>query len=148
MENAILKARHASKISNQPALADDSGLVVPALQGMPGIYSARFAGMHATDRENSNLLLKNLKNIPPAERTAIFYCVLALVQHATDPVPVIVTGKLSGLITQEHHGANGFGYDPVFYLTEYACTLAQLSAQIKNTISHRAQALHLLAKDL
>jgi len=146
VENAILKARHASRLSQQPALADDSGLVVPALEGMPGIYSARFAGNLATDRENSNLLLKKLKDIPDTERKAFFYCVLVSMKNAQDPAPVIVTGRLAGMITHKHLGENGFGYDPVFYLTEYGCTIAQLSSQIKNTISHRAQALYLLTQ--
>ncbi len=145
IENAIIKARHASRIANKPALADDSGLVVAALQGMPGIYSARFAGALATDKENISLLLSKLENIPPINRSAYFYCVMALVQHANDPTPIIVTGKLPGSIVLEPKGHNGFGYDPVFYLAEHNCTLAQLPAQIKNTISHRAQALSLLA---
>lgn len=144
VENAIIKARHASLLAHQPALADDSGLVVPALHGKPGIYSARFAGIHATDRDNMNLLLSKMQDIPDEQRIATFYCVLALVLHAEDPAPIILTGKLNGSIAREPHGTNGFGYDPIFYPSGYDQTLAQLPMGIKNTISHRAQALNLL----
>lgn len=141
IENAILKARHASRLAQKPALADDSGLVVPALHGEPGIYSARFAGSHATDHDNIKLLLEKMASIPTGQRQAFFYCALALVQHAEDPTPIIATGKLEGLINKEALGANGFGYDPIFYLTEYHCTVAQLEDTVKNSISHRALAL-------
>ena len=141
IENAIIKARHASLFANKPALADDSGLVVPSLQGKPGIYSARFAGNKASDRDNIDLLLKKLANVHAEQRQAYFYCALALVQHADDPTPLIATGKLEGVISQEPQGEHGFGYDPIFYLTDFHCTMAQLPTQIKNTISHRALAL-------
>lgn len=141
IENAILKARHASRLTNKPALADDSGLVVAALGGKPGIYSARFAGQQATSQENIVLLLKQMAAIPLGKRQAYFYCAIAIVQHADDPMPVIATGKLAGEITQETVGTEGFGYDPVFYLPDYHCTAAQLPTNIKNKISHRAQAL-------
>lgn len=148
VENALLKARHASRIANKPALADDSGLVVAALQGQPGIYSARFAGSHATDAENIALLLKKLENTPEQERQGYFYCAIALVQHAEDPTPIIACGRLSGLITNHSMGEHGFGYDPVFYLPSHQCTAAQLPANIKNTISHRAKALENLRQQL
>lgn len=141
IENAILKARHASRAAHQPALADDSGLVVDALEGQPGIYSARFAGIQATSKENIDLLLERMNHIPDQMRQAYFYCAIALVRHADDPTPIITTGQLSGLILREARGSKGFGYDPVFYLPEFQRTLAELSAETKNRISHRAIAL-------
>ena len=141
IENALIKARHASRISNQPALADDSGLVVEALNGAPGIYSARFAGPQASNHDNIELLLSRLAQIPDEHRHAYFYCAIALVQHADDPTPIVATGKFTGQITRECKGEHGFGYDPVFYLPDYQCTLAELPSDIKNTISHRAMAL-------
>ena len=143
VENAIIKARHASRLSNKPALADDSGLVVTALNGAPGIYSARFAGTGVSD-DNIDLLLKKLAHIDDEHRQAYFYCALALVQHADDPTPILATGELLGSISRERHGEHGFGYDPVMYLREYQCTVAELPANIKNTISHRALALKTL----
>lgn len=148
IENAIIKARHASKISNKPALADDSGLVVEALDGRPGIYSARFAGINATDEDNINLLLKEMINIPFTQRKAYFYTVIVLIEHELDPTPIIATGKLSGFISIKAKGTHGFGYDPVFYLPEYDCNVAELTADIKNKISHRAQALTKLREQL
>lgn len=145
IENAILKARHASRLANMPALADDSGLVVRALQGEPGIYSARFAGINATDNDNIDLLLAKLADVEDELRDAYFYCALALVQHADDPAPIIAIGKLVGKISRERHGVDGFGYDPVFYIPEHHCTAAQLSPELKNTISHRALALKQLS---
>lgn len=141
IENAIIKARHASRLGNQPALADDSGLVVDALHGAPGIYSARFAGPQASNHDNIQLLLSRLSGIPDDQRTAYFYCAIALVQHADDPTPIIATGKFTGQISHECKGEHGFGYDPVFYLPYYQCTLAELAPEIKNIISHRATAL-------
>ena len=141
IENAIIKARHASRCAQLPALADDSGLVVDALNGEPGIYSARFAGLAANDNDNINLLLKRLADVPDEQRHAYFYCAIAFVQHANDPTPLIATGQLIGRIAQARMGEHGFGYDPVFYLPDHQCTLAQLSPTIKNTISHRAMAL-------
>lgn len=148
IENALLKARFASRIANKPALADDSGLVVAALHGEPGIYSARYAGDQATDADNIALLLKNLENTPENQRQAYFFCAIALVQHANDPTPIIACGRLSGLITTRPDGEHGFGYDPVFYIPSHQCTAAQLPAKIKNTISHRAKALEHLRQQL
>lgn len=144
IENAILKARHASSIAKKPALADDSGLVVPALNGDPGIFSARYAGIEASDAENIQFLLKNMAHLHQEQRQAYFYCAIALVQHANDPTPVISTGMFHGIIHDRTSGSGGFGYDPVFYIKEYQCTAADLPATIKNTISHRAKALNQL----
>ena len=141
IENAIIKARHASNYTNKPALADDSGLVVPALNGEPGIYSSRYAGANATDTDNIDLLLKNMTQLTNAKRRAYFYCAIAIVQYAKDPIPIIATGLFEGIIAFTPSGDNGFGYDPIFYVPEYQCTAANLPATIKNTISHRAKAL-------
>ncbi|KTC82246.1 RdgB/HAM1 family non-canonical purine NTP pyrophosphatase [Legionella cherrii] len=141
IENALIKARHASLHTGKPALADDSGLVVPALNGEPGIYSARYAGDNATDVENIHLLLEKMTHIPSQQREAWFYCAIALVQHANDPTPIIATGLCKGMIHTHAVGDSGFGYDPIFYIPDFQCTVAQLPAKIKNNISHRAQAL-------
>lgn len=148
VENALLKARHICRLTNQPALADDSGLVVQALNGEPGIYSARYAGEDATNEERINYLLEQMKDVPDNKRQAYFYCCIVMLQHADDPTPLIATGQLSGLIAKAAIGENGFGYDPVFYLPSHECTLAQIPAKIKNTISHRAEALHKLKQQL
>lgn len=145
IENAIIKARHASRIGQRPALADDSGLVVEALHGQPGIYSARFAGINASDAENIALLIDKLQGVPAEKRHAYFYCAIAIVQHSDDPTPLIATGRLSGMIINTPMGDNGFGYDPVMFLPEHGCTVAQLPAALKNTISHRANAFAQLA---
>jgi XTP/dITP diphosphohydrolase len=144
IENAIIKARHASLLTNKPALADDSGLVVPALDGEPGIYSARYAGADASDKDNIDLLLKKMAHLAQNQRSAYFYCALALVRHAKDPTPIVSTGIFHGVINQHPSGNEGFGYDPIFYVPEHQCTAAQLNATVKNTISHRAQALNQL----
>lgn len=141
IENALIKARHASIHAQKAALADDSGLVVPALHGAPGIYSSRYAGINATDQENINLLLKNMESLHGEQRRAYFYCAMAFVSHAKDPTPIIATGLFTGAIHTHAIGKGGFGYDPIFYLAEYQCTVAQLPATLKNTMSHRAQAL-------
>ncbi|MGC1182964.1 RdgB/HAM1 family non-canonical purine NTP pyrophosphatase [Legionella sp.] len=146
IENALIKARHASLYTNKPALADDSGLVVPCLNGEPGIYSARYAGINATDQENIDLLLKKMATFQEKQREAYFYCAIAFVQYAKDPTPFIATGMFKGTINYEAAGTSGFGYDPIFYINEYQCTAAQLPATIKNTISHRAMALNQLRK--
>lgn len=147
IENALLKARHASHFhQSQAALADDSGLVVPALQGQPGIYSARYAKENASDKENIEFLLEKMKGIP--DRRAFFYCALVLIKHANDPTPLIATGTLHGLIAEKPSGTEGFGYDPIFYLPQYQGTLAEISLLDKNKISHRAKALQYLQKQL
>lgn len=141
VENALLKARQACRFTGLAALADDSGLVVPALNGKPGIYSARFAGEHATDEENRQHLLDVLQTTPPIHRHAFFYCAIVLLRHEHDPTPLISTGRLDGLIHDRAVGTHGFGYDAVFYLPTHQCTLAELPSELKNTLSHRAQAL-------
>jgi len=144
VENALIKARHASRITNKPALADDSGLVVEALQGEPGIFSSRYAGANASDTDNILYLLERLKNTPDELRHGFFYCAIVMVQHGNDPTPLIACGLMSGIITRAPRGKQGFGYDPVFYLPAQQCTAAQLPAKIKNSISHRAKALQQL----
>lgn len=141
VENAILKARHASSVTGLPALADDSGLEVDALEGAPGIYSARYAGVGANDRLNVEKLLQALEDVPDPLRTARFQCVMVLMRTAHDPTPVIVQGTWEGRITRTPQGAGGFGYDPVFYLASEECTAASLDPVRKNQLSHRGQAL-------
>lgn len=148
LENALLKARHAAKYANMPALADDSGLCVDALNGAPGIYSARYCGEWGNDKANNDKLLDALKNVPEGKRTAHYFAALAYVRSADDPVPIVVTGIWEGSIGTRPMGQNGFGYDPLFVVTGRNCTAAQLPPQIKNIISHRARALALLAAEL
>ncbi|MGH8355632.1 MAG: RdgB/HAM1 family non-canonical purine NTP pyrophosphatase, partial [Pseudomonas sp.] len=147
VENAILKARHAAKLSGLPALADDSGLAVDALGGAPGIYSARYAD-GLGDAANNAKLLGALQAVPQAERGAQFVCVLALVRHAEDPLPIICEGLWPGRILFEARGAQGFGYDPLFWVPERDCSSAELAPQEKNRLSHRARAMTLLKQRL
>jgi len=144
VENAILKARNAAGHARLPALADDSGLEVDALNGAPGIYSARFAGPGASDRENIEKLLAMLDGIPEAKRTARFQCVLVYMRHALDPTPLIVQGTWEGLILAAPRGDNGFGYDPLFWVPSKNCSSAELPPDVKNSLSHRGQALRQL----
>ena len=144
VENAIIKARHAAKRSGLPALADDSGLEVDALRGKPGIYSARYAGLKATDADNNAKLLQAMANVPEHERTARFHCVLVLMRHAEDPTPMIFHGQWEGMILTEARGENGFGYDPLFYALKQQCCSAELAADIKNKVSHRGLAVEKL----
>lgn len=141
LENSLLKARNAAQHTGLPVLADDSGLVVDALNGAPGIYSARYAGIHATDQENLDKLLVNLEHVADAQRTARFVCVLAYCRYPEDPIPVIAQGIWEGIILREQRGEGGFGYDPIFYVPEMKCASAQLTPEQKNAISHRGQAL-------
>ncbi|MGY3926867.1 XTP/dITP diphosphatase [Aeromonas simiae] len=141
VENAIIKARHAAKVTGLPAVADDSGLEVDLLQGRPGVYSARFAGDQASDRDNIDKLLSELSGMPTELRTARFWCVLVYMRHENDPTPLICQASWEGRITEELHGQNGFGYDPVFFVPSEGCTSAELSAERKNQLSHRGQAL-------
>ncbi|MFI0399063.1 MAG: RdgB/HAM1 family non-canonical purine NTP pyrophosphatase [Thiolinea sp.] len=144
VENALLKARHASQITGLAALADDSGLVVDALGGQPGIYSARFAGQPTNDAANNAKLLAALKNVPAEQRTARFRCCIVLVRHPTDPVPLIAEASWEGMILNAIQGQQGFGYDPLFYVPTHRCTAAELEATEKNRMSHRGQALQRL----
>ncbi|WP_392565641.1 XTP/dITP diphosphatase [Utexia brackfieldae] len=148
VENAILKARHTAKLTGLPAIADDSGLCVDALDGAPGIYSARYAGEGTNDQKNNQKLLQALANIPKAQRTAYFYCALVYLRHADDPTPIICQGKWSGNILTEPQGDGGFGYDPLFYIPELACSAAALPREQKSLISHRGQALKQMMKVL
>ncbi|MGI9212812.1 MAG: RdgB/HAM1 family non-canonical purine NTP pyrophosphatase [Methylococcaceae bacterium] len=144
VENAIIKARHAALFSGLPALADDSGLEVDVLQGSPGVHSARFAGLAATDQENINKLIDHLKGVEFASRSARFHCVLVFMRHADDPVPLIAEGRWEGFILEEPRGMNGFGYDPLFWIPHLGCSAAELSFEQKNLISHRSLAFQSL----
>lgn len=148
IENAIIKARHAAKITGLPAIADDSGLEVDALLGAPGIYSARFAGENASDRDNIDKLLSELKGVPTGKRTARFWCVLVLMRHADDPTPQVCQASWEGVITEQPFGEAGFGYDPVFFIPNLNITSAELTKTDKNAISHRGQALQQLLTHL
>jgi len=141
VENALLKARNAALHCKLPAIADDSGLVVDALNGAPGVISARYAGVGASDRDNLDKLLRELEGVPEQLRTARFICVMVFMEHANDPCPVIAQGVWEGRILDHAVGENGFGYDPVFWVPEKNCASAELSAEVKNSLSHRGQAL-------
>lgn len=148
VENAILKARWASKHSGLPAIADDSGLEVDYLKGQPGIYSARFSGDDATDEKNNAKLLSILDGVPAAQRTARFQCVVVYMKHFEDPTPLICQGTWEGVIGTSHEGDNGFGYDSLFYIPNLNKTSAQLMAKEKNKLSHRGQAMTELLRKL
>ena len=148
VENAIIKARHAAQHTGYAALADDSGIVVDALNGEPGVYSARFSGSNANDDANNALLVEKLRPVPEAQRSARYQAVIVYMRNAADPSPIICEGSWEGVIVLEAKGSGGFGYDPYFYLPEYGCTSAELSADEKNRISHRGQALRLLLERL
>lgn len=144
VENALIKARHAAEITGLPAIADDSGIEVDALNGAPGIYSARFAGENATDFDNNQLLLQQLQAIPEAERTARYHCVIVYLRHALDPTPLICHGIWEGRVLTAPQGENGFGYDPLFLIPAQQCTAAQMPSDLKNKLSHRGQAMRKL----
>ncbi len=143
VENALIKARHACKETGLPAIADDSGIEVDALNGEPGIYSARYAGVQGdeADAANNARLLAELEQVAEADRTARFQCVIVFLRHEKDPMPLICQGTWEGRILFEESGANGFGYDPLFYVPTHDCASAELPADIKNSLSHRGQAL-------
>ena len=148
IENAILKARHAARATGLPALGDDSGLCVDALHGAPGLYSARYAGVHGDSDANIDKLLREIDGIHDPARTARFVCVLALVRHADDPMPLIAEGRWEGRVLRARRGSNGFGYDPVFFSPLHGCSAAELPADVKNRDSHRGQALAALRERL
>ncbi len=148
VENAIKKARNAAYHIGKPAIADDSGIEVDALKGAPGIYSARFAGDGATDADNNLRLLKDLRDVPAEERTARFQCVMVLMRHHEDPTPIICQGTWEGQILFKERGDNGFGYDPLFLIPSRQLASAELSPELKNLISHRAQACRKLIEIL
>jgi XTP/dITP diphosphohydrolase len=148
VENAILKARNAAAHSGLAAIADDSGIEVDALAGGPGIYSARYAGLGASDQDNLNKLIEVVKEVPPEQRTARFQCLMVYLRHAEDPTPVICQGTWEGLLIDEPRGENGFGYDPIFFVPSEGCTSAELDPETKNRLSHRGQALTKLVRFL
>ncbi|MFT5218092.1 MAG: XTP/dITP diphosphohydrolase [Gammaproteobacteria bacterium] len=148
VENAIIKARNAATHTGLPALADDSGIEVDALDGTPGVYSARFAGSNADDAANNALLVEKLRDVPADQRGAQYRAVIIFMRHAGDPSPLISEGSWEGQIQLDPVGTGGFGYDPYFYLPELGCTSAELSAETKNRLSHRGQALQRLRQIL
>jgi XTP/dITP diphosphohydrolase len=141
VENAIIKARNAALVTGLPAIADDSGIEVDALHGAPGIYSSRYAGPDASDTDNIHALLNAMKDVPENERTARFQCVVVFMRHSEDPTPLICQGSWQGQILQSPSGDEGFGYDPIFWVTETDCTAAELSPEQKHAISHRGKAM-------
>ncbi len=141
VENAILKARAAAEHTGLPAIADDSGLEVDFLKGAPGIYSARYAGVGASDQENIDRLLTALEGVAEADRSARFQCLMVFMRHGHDPTPIICSGTWEGSIGMTQQGTNGFGYDPVFWPAQHQCSSAQLEPEQKNDISHRGMAL-------
>lgn len=148
IENALIKARHAAQLTGLPAIADDSGLAVASLHGAPGIYSARYAGKNASDQDNINKLLVTLKDTPDEKRQASYHCMLVFMSHDQDPTPLICAGQWPGLILRAPKGEDGFGYDPIFYDPIQKKTAAELPLAIKNSISHRGNALQLLMQQL
>ena len=144
LSNALIKARHAARVAQLPAVADDSGLEVDALGGAPGVYSARYAGKHGDAAANNTQLLANLAGVADAERSARFVCALAFVSHADDPLPVIAEGQWVGRILDTPAGDGGFGYDPLFFDATQGMSAAAMPAALKNRLSHRAQALQQL----
>ena len=148
VENAILKARNAARHSGLAAIADDSGIEVDALKGAPGIYSARYARSGASDAENLHKLLADLRDVPEAERSARFQCLMVYMRHGEDPTPVICQGTWEGRILTAPRGESGFGYDPVFLVPGEGCSAAELPAATKNRLSHRGQALTKLVRYL
>ena len=141
IENAISKARFGSKISGLPSLADDSGIIVPSLGGEPGVLSARYSGQDNNDTANRVKLLRNMAGLKKEARKAFFISYLVLVRHPADPIPIITSGRWDGVIGLQERGENGFGYDPIFYVPELDKTAAELSAEQKNSLSHRGKAL-------
>ncbi|SFV76225.1 Nucleoside 5-triphosphatase RdgB (dHAPTP, dITP, XTP-specific) [hydrothermal vent metagenome] len=148
VENALIKARNASEQSGLPALADDSGIVIDALNGEPGIYSARYAGTHGDDEENTQKILDEMSEVSDEKRTGRFWCAIVFIEYANDPTPIIIQRGWEGEILREKVGENGFGYDPIFYVPTHGCASAELPPEEKNKISHRGKALQALLKAL
>lgn len=148
IENALLKARNAAEKTNLPAIGDDSGLIVDALGGRPGLHTANYAGENATAKQHIEKLLHEMQGVPEEKRTARFYCVLVYLQKADDSMPIIAEGICEGRILFSPQGTNGFGYDPVFYLPSHHCSCAELPEKEKNQLSHRGRALHELVRRL
>lgn len=147
VENAIIKARHAAKCTGLPAISDDSGIEVDALDSRPGVYSARYAGENASDQDNNALMLKELSGVPDAERTARYQCLIVFMRSHTDPVPLITQGSWQGRILHAPQGDGGFGYDPIFYVPTHDCSGGELPLEVKNTLSHRAIALNAMLEE-
>ncbi|WP_181106172.1 RdgB/HAM1 family non-canonical purine NTP pyrophosphatase [Xanthomonas arboricola] len=148
VENALIKARHASAVTGLPALADDSGLIVDALGGAPGLYSARYAGSPTDAQANNAKLLDAMRAVPAERRSARFYAVIVLLRHPQDPQPLIAEGSWEGVITTEPRGTGGFGYNPVFLDPVHGLTAAEMDTALKNRLSHRAVALATLQHKL
>lgn len=148
VENALLKARHASAITGLPALADDSGICVDALGGAPGLYSARYSGVHGDAQANIDKLLLAMKDVPEGRRAAHFYAVIVLLRHPGDPQPIIAEGVWPGIIIDQRRGTGGFGYNPVFLDPDYGLTAAEMDTELKNRLSHRGRALAALRQKL
>ena len=147
VENAIIKARHAAEVTGLPAISDDSGIEVDALDSRPGVYSARYAGENASDENNNNLMLKELQDVPEVERTARYQCLIVFMRSHTDPVPIITQGSWEGRILEAPQGDGGFGYDPIFYVPTHDCSGGELALDVKNTLSHRAIALNAMLEE-
>ncbi len=148
VENAIIKARHACRQTGLPAIADDSGIEVDALNGRPGVYSARYAGENANDESNNQKLLQELTGVPTEKRTARYHAVLAYMRHADDPTPILCHGTWEGIMLTEPRGAGGFGYDPLFFVPTHNCASAELDKAEKNRISHRGKAMQELLQKM
>lgn len=148
IENALIKARNAAHHTGLPAIADDSGIEVDALNGAPGIYSARYAGIGASDQANLEKLLRDLEGVPELQRTARFQCLMVYMRHATDPTPLIIQSAWEGRILTAPRGSGGFGYDPVFFVPTHNCSSAELPPDVKLAISHRGQAVRKLVAAL
>ena len=148
VENAIIKARHAAKLTGLPAIADDSGIEVDALNHAPGLYSARYSGEGANDQKNNDKMLRELTGVPEARRTARYQCVLVFMRDGIDPMPMIAQGSLEGRILESPRGTGGFGYDPIFWLPDHGCAAAEITLDEKNKISHRAKAMQVLLQQL
>ncbi len=147
VENAIIKARHAAEYTGLPAISDDSGIEVDALNSRPGVYSARYAGEGCNDLDNNNKMLEELKGVPEAERTARYQCLIVFMRSHTDPVPLITQASWEGRILEAPQGDGGFGYDPIFYVPTHNCSGGELPLDIKNTLSHRAIALKAMLEE-
>ena len=141
VENAIIKARHAARCTGLPAISDDSGIEVDALDARPGVFSARYAGEGASDEDNNNRMQEELRGVPEAERSARYQCLIVFMRSHTDPVPIITQGSWEGRILEAPQGDGGFGYDPIFFVPSHGCSGGELPLEVKNTISHRAIAL-------
>ena len=148
LENALIKARHGCQWAGMPVIADDSGLVVPALSGQPGVHSSRYAGQDADDASNTQKLLDAMAHLEGCDREAHFYCALVFLRHAGDPVPLVSFGQWSGTIMREPQGCGGFGYDPVFFVAKQGCSAALLPVKLKNSLSHRGAAIKALVHDM